>query len=409
MDKIRVMLIFGTRPEAIKMAPVVHELWSRPSKFEVLVVVTGQHREMLSQALDVFGISPSYDLQIMEPGQSLTQITTRILDSLDKVLLKETPDMVLVHGDTTTTFISALCAFYHKILVGHVEAGLRSHEKYQPFPEELNRKLTGILADLHFAPTENARTNLLNEGISNESIIVTGNTVIDAVLAISRGNGEDSAFRFLDGGEFRLDMDEGRILLVEAHRRENWGEPMANICKAILEITGKIKDMVVVFPVHKNPVIRGTVLEYLAGKERIHLIEPPSYDLFISLLKSPMQCLQIPEDFKKKLRHWQSLCWYWDVTETEVVQAQAAQLVGTCRKKIVEGVLQLSIIETYEIMKNALNPYGDEQASMRIADAIEDFSGEKDEALFIILYFPHSKSSFCHIYMFLWFEHLKAR
>lgn len=380
MDKIRVMLIFGTRPEAIKMAPVVHELWSRPSKFEVLVVVTGQHREMLSQALDVFGISPSYDLQIMEPGQSLTQITTRILDSLDKVLLKETPDMVLVHGDTTTTFISALCAFYHKILVGHVEAGLRSHEKYQPFPEELNRKLTGTLADLHFAPTENARTNLLNEGISNESIIVTGNTVIDAVLAISRGNGEDSAFRFLDGGEFRLDMDEGRILLVEAHRRENWGEPMANICKAILEITGKIKDMVVVFPVHKNPVIRGTVLEYLAGKERIHLIEPPSYDLFISLLKKSYAVLTDSGGLQEEAPALaKPVLVLRDVTERpEVVQAQAAQLVGTCRKKIVEGVLQLfNNSETYEIMKNALNPYGDGQASMRIADAIEDFFRRK--------------------------------
>jgi UDP-N-acetylglucosamine 2-epimerase (non-hydrolysing) len=380
MDKIRVMLIFGTRPEAIKMAPVVHELWSRPSKFEVLVVVTGQHREMLSQALDVFGISPSYDLQIMEPGQSLTQITTRILDSLDKVLLKETPDMVLVHGDTTTTFISALCAFYHKILVGHVEAGLRSHEKYQPFPEELNRKLTGTLADLHFAPTENARTNLLNEGISDESIIVTGNTVIDAVLAISRGNGEDSAFRFLDGGEFRLDMDEGRILLVEAHRRENWGEPMANICKAILEITGKIKDMVVVFPVHKNPVIRGTVLEYLAGKERIHLIEPPSYDLFISLLKKSYAVLTDSGGLQEEAPALaKPVLVLRDVTERpEVVQAQAAQLVGTCRKKIVEGVLQLfNNSETYEIMKNALNPYGDGQASMRIADAIEDFFRRK--------------------------------
>lgn len=370
------MPVFGTRPEAIKMAPVIHELLARSWKFEVVVAVTGQHREMLNQALDVFGICPSYDLQIMEPGQSLAQITTRILSGLDTLFGMETPDMVLVHGDTTTTFASALAAFYHKIPVGHVEAGLRSDNKYEPFPEEGNRRLTADLVDLHLAPTERARSNLLAEGVSDKMIVVTGNTVIDAVLDISKRDHDDVAFELLDDGKLQLDGSEGRILLVEAHRRENWGGPMVEICEAILEVVSKVQDMVVVFPVHKNPVVRDTIRQYLLGKERIYLIEPPPYNLFISLLKRTYVVLTDSGGLQEESPALaKPVLVLRDVTERpEVIQSHAGELVGTRKENVAKGILRLfTDSKLYDIMTQAVNPYGDGLASRRIADAIEEF------------------------------------
>jgi UDP-N-acetylglucosamine 2-epimerase (non-hydrolysing) len=376
MKRLRIMPVFGTRPEAIKMAPVIHELWARSSRFEVVVTVTGQHREMLNQALDVFGICPSYDIQIMEPGQSLAQITTRVLSGLDTLFRMETPDMVLVHGDTTTTFASALAAFYHKMPVGHVEAGLRSNNKYEPFPEEGNRRLTADLVDLHLAPTERARSNLLAEGVSDEMIVVTGNTVIDAVLAISKRDHDNVVFELLDYGRLQLDGFEGRILLVEAHRRENWGGPMVQICQAILEAVSKVEDMVVVFPVHRNPVVRDTVRQYLLGKERIYLIEPPPYDLFVSLLKRSYVVLTDSGGLQEESPALaKPVLVLRDVTERpEVIQSHAAELVGTCKESIVQGMLRLfTDSRVYDTMTKAVNPYGDGLASRKIADAIEEF------------------------------------
>lgn len=376
VKRIRIMPIFGTRPEAIKMAPVISELSSRTVRFEVVVTVTGQHREMLDEALDVFDIRPRYDLNVMESGQSLADMTGRILTGLDKVFKKEVPDMVLVHGDTTTALASALAAFYCKIPVGHVEAGLRSFQRYEPFPEEANRRLVGALADLHFAPTEQARNNLLMEGIGDEVIFVTGNTVIDAVLAISERVFDKAVFRLLGGGHVKLDGSFGRILLVEAHRRENWGRPMENICKAVLEVVSNVQDMAVVFPVHKNPVVRDVVGQYLSGKERIYLIEPPPYDLFVFLLKSSYVVLTDSGGLQEEAPALgKPVLVLRNVTERpEVVESGAANLVGTCPKNIVDDVVRLfTDSKAYSGMQKAVNPYGDGYASKRIVDLLDSY------------------------------------
>ena len=277
---IKLAAIFGTRPEVIKMAPVLHELTARRHQVRLLNITTAQHREMLDPLLRLFSIKVHYDLDVMSDKQTLTQINIRVLERLDPILLKEKPDLLLVQGDTTTTFVASLNAFYHHIPVGHIEAGLRTHNKYHPFPEELNRRLTSHLADLHFAPTEGALRNLLNEGIKKGQIFVTGNTVVDALFTISR-TAHPSAGAVWE----KLIPPNSRLLLLTAHRRENHGRPLEQICHAVREIVAKNRDVSVIYPVHLNPRVRVSVERLLSGQERIHLIEPLDYVSFIGLMR----------------------------------------------------------------------------------------------------------------------------
>ena len=277
--KIKVMTVFGTRPEAIKMAPIVLELQKHPDTILPVVAVTAQHREMLDQVLNLFQIKPDHDLNIMAAGQTLFDITTRAMMGLDKVLTEEKPDIVLVHGDTTTTFAGALAAYYHQTAVGHVEAGLRTHNKYSPFPEEMNRRLTGCIADLNFAPTSTSEANLLAENVPPESIFVTGNTVIDALHHTVRDD-----FDFQEEALKDVDFQNKRIILVTTHRRENLGEPMRHVYKALKQLTEEFDDVEVVFPVHKNPKVREVVNEELGGLAKVHLIDPLDYEPFANLM-----------------------------------------------------------------------------------------------------------------------------
>ena len=277
MNKIKVMTVFGTRPEAIKMAPLVHAL-EQNENTESIVCVTAQHREMLDQVLDIFDIKPDYDLNIMQPRQTLATITEKSLHGLDEVLEKAQPDIVLVHGDTSTTFAGALAAFYHKVPVGHVEAGLRTYDKYSPFPEEMNRKLTGQIATLHFAPTPRNRDNLAKEGIT-DGVFVMGNTVVDAIHMTVKPD-----FEFRDEQLKTLDFENNRVVLVTAHRRENYGEPMENICRAIAELSEAYPDVHFVYPVHLSPYVRETAEKFLGGNNRIHLIHPLAVDEMHNLM-----------------------------------------------------------------------------------------------------------------------------
>lgn len=270
---IKVMAVFGTRPEAIKMAPVVLELKKHTDSVQTVVAVTAQHRQMLDQVLHLFCIVPDYDLDIMSRGQTLYDITARAMMGLKAVLEKEKPDLVLVHGDTTTTFAGALAAYYQQIPVGHVEAGLRTGNIYSPFPEEMNRKLTGAVAALHFAPTTTAKENLLREAVKETAVYVTGNTVIDALMKTVRPD-----YRFDDEDLRSIDFAKRRIILLTTHRRENLGEPMRHIYKALRSIVGETEDAEIVFPVHRNPLVRQVVNEELAGADRIHLIEPLDHE-----------------------------------------------------------------------------------------------------------------------------------
>jgi len=278
-NKIKVLSIFGTRPEAIKMAPVVKELEAHPECLESRVVVTAQHREMLDQVLEIFAIRPHYDLGIMRPGQNLFDVTVAALKGLQDVFEKERPDFVLVQGDTTTTFAGALAAFYCKVPVGHVEAGLRTHNKYAPFPEEINRVLTSHLADLHFAPTEKARQYLLQEGIPEDRIFVTGNPVVDALHLILQRDYP------LDPQLERPFRENQRVILVTTHRRENLGEPLRGVYTALRELVHRYPCLGIVFPVHKNPFVRQEVARFLAGLERVYLTEPLEYFLFVEVMK----------------------------------------------------------------------------------------------------------------------------
>ena len=279
IGKIKVMSIFGTRPEAIKMAPVVMELMRHSDEIETKTLVTAQHREMLDQVLHLFHIVPDYDLNIMAAGQTLFDITTRAMMGINEVFQKDRPDLVLVHGDTTTTFAGALASYYSQTAVGHVEAGLRTGDIYSPFPEEMNRKLTGAIASFHFAPTETAKANLLREGVSPEKIYVTGNTVIDALMKTVRPD-----YEFDDEKLRQIDFEQHRVILLTTHRRENLGEPMRHIYKALRSVVQETPDAEIVFPVHRNPLVRQVVNEELAGVDRIHLIEPLDYEPFANLM-----------------------------------------------------------------------------------------------------------------------------
>ena len=364
---INVMSIFGTRPEAIKMAPVILNLQANP-KFNSIVAVTAQHRDMLDQVLHLFDIHPDFDLDIMAPNQSLFDITSKALIGLQDVLNSTKPDIVLVHGDTTTSFAAALAAFYLHIPVAHVEAGLRTFDKYSPFPEEMNRKLTGSIADLHFSPTQNSRNNLIREGVNPENIFVTGNTVIDALHKTVSEN-----FSFDDSPLKDFDFSNKRLLLVTTHRRENLGEPLRHVYKALKALTQAFDDVEVVFPVHKNPKVRQVVNEELGGLEKIHLIDPLDYAPFANLMARSTLILTDSGGLQEEAPALgKPVLVLRDTTERpEALEAGTVKLVGTNSDTIFNTAkLLLSDSNEYLKMAEASNPYGDGHASERIVSTL---------------------------------------
>lgn len=368
MKKIKVMTVFGTRPEAIKMAPVVLELKKYPDLITPIVAVTAQHRDMLDQVLNLFNIKPDYDLNIMAQGQTLFDITTKAMNGLNEVLSKEKPDIVLVHGDTTTTFAGALAAYYHETAVGHVEAGLRTYNKYSPFPEEMNRKLTGAIADLHFAPTDTASGNLKAEGTKEDKIFVTGNTVIDALHKTVTDD-----FKFDDEKLANIDYENKRIILVTTHRRENLGEPMRHVYKALKDIVNEFDDVEIVFPVHKNPKVREVANEELGNIKAVHLIDPLDYEPFANLMHRAFLVLTDSGGIQEEAPSLgKPVLVLRDTTERpEAVKAGTVKLIGTERQKVYEETKYLlTDHDEYQRMANTCNPYGDGKASKRIIEAI---------------------------------------
>lgn len=366
--KIKVMTVFGTRQEAIKMAPIVLELQKHPDTIVPVVAVTAQHREMLDQVLNLFHIKPDHDLNIMAAGQTLFDITTRAMMGLDKVLTEEKPDIVLVHGDTTTTFAGALAAYYHQTAVGHVEAGLRTHNKYSPFPEEMNRRLTGCIADLNFAPTSTSEANLLAENVPPESIFVTGNTVIDALHHTVRDD-----FDFQENSLKDVDFANKRIILVTTHRRENLGEPMRHVYKALKQLTEEFDDVEVVFPVHKNPKVREVVNEELGGLAKVHLIDPLDYEPFANLMHRAYLILTDSGGVQEEAPALgKPVLVLRDTTERpEAVDAGTVKLIGTDRERVYEEAKKLLTDKAeYSRMAESVNPYGDGKAAARIIQAI---------------------------------------
>ena len=365
---LKVMTVFGTRPEAIKMAPIVLELRKYPDQILPVVAVTAQHREMLDQVLRLFRIEPDHDLDIMSAGQTLFDITSRAMMGLDRVLDAEKPDIVLVHGDTTTTFAGALAAYYHQVTVGHVEAGLRTRNKYSPFPEEMNRKLTGAIADLHFAPTTTSEGNLLAEAVPKEHIFVTGNTVIDALRHTVK---ED--FQFSDQLLQGIDFKKKRIVLVTTHRRENLGEPMRHVYKALKQLTEEFDDVEIVFPVHKNPKVREVVDAELGGLSKVHLIDPLDYEPFANLMHRAHLILTDSGGVQEEApAQGKPVLVLRDTTERpEAISAGTVKLIGTNRERVYEEARRLLVDEgEYRRMAEAHNPYGDGHASERIIQAI---------------------------------------
>ncbi|MFA6449072.1 MAG: UDP-N-acetylglucosamine 2-epimerase (non-hydrolyzing) [bacterium] len=365
--KLKICSVFGTRPEAIKMAPVVLEAMKRES-CEHRLIVTGQHRKMLDQMLELFGLKPDYDLNIMLERQTLTQITTRALEGMAEALADAKPDVLLVHGDTTTSFVGALAGYYAQIPVGHVEAGLRTGERYNPYPEEMNRRLTDAIADIYFAPTVSAREQLLRENIEEHRIFVTGNSVIDALLMVTERPEPDGLIPDVP--------KDAPVLLVEAHRRENLGEPMSRICLGLKDLVQKHKKLHIVFPVHLNPAVRDTVFGILDGEPRVHLLPPQDYLPFVMLMKRAKIILTdsggIQEEAPSLKRPVLVLR---TVTERpEAVAAGAAILVGPDRELIVETTSRLLTDEAfYAEATSVSNPYGDGLAARRTVDALSYF------------------------------------
>ena len=368
------MSVFGTRPEAIKMAPLVKELESTP-EIESVVCVTAQHREMLDQVLDIFKIQPDYDLDIMKDKQTLTDITMRALKGLEEVMQEAKPDLVLVHGDTSTTFVGALAAFYQKIQVGHVEAGLRTFDKYQPFPEEMNRKLTGSLADLHFSPTRLAKEHLLAEGISEDIIYITGNTAIDALKITIQ-----EEYTFNEPILNTISFDERRVITMTAHRRENLGEPLENICRSVLRLVEEYEDIEVVYAVHKNPIVQNTAKKYLGNHPRIHLLDPLDMKDMHNLLQRSYLVLSDSGGLQEEVPSMgKPVLVLRNVTERpEGVKAGTLKLLGVEEENIYQGTKELlDNEEKYQDMAQAVNPFGDGEASARIVEAILHAFGVK--------------------------------
>lgn len=378
MGKKKIITIFGTRPEAIKMAPLVKE-FERREEIESKVCVTAQHREMLDQVLELFDITPDFDLNIMKSKQTLTGITNRVLEGLEEVFDIEKPDMILVHGDTTTTFAGALAAFYKQIKVGHVEAGLRTFNKYFPFPEEMNRKLTGSLADLHFAPTKGSKNNLLREGVNENDIYITGNTVIDAMQ-----HTVDEDYIFENDELNKIDFENKKIIMITAHRRENWGEGIENICEALNRIVEENKDVELVYLVHLNPVVKDVVFEKLGNKERVHLLSPLDTKETHNLMNRSFMVMTDSGGLQEEAPHLgKPVLVLRDVTERpEAVEAGTVKLVGTDVAKIVEEANELiNNIDAYNKMSKSINPYGDGLASKRIVNAILKYYGLSDNEI----------------------------
>ena len=360
----KIMLVFGTRPEAIKMAPLVKELNKRKN-IETLVCVTAQHREMLDQVLDIFDIVPDYDLDIMKKSQTLSYITSSILNKIDSVMKKEKPDVVVVHGDTTTTYATALAAFYNKIKIAHVEAGLRTYNKYSPYPEEINRQMVGLISDYNFSPTKMTADNLLREGKDEKSIYITGNTAIDTLRYTVDEDYSDENTDWAEGS---------RLILLTAHRRENIGESMENIFSAVREIVDKYEDVKVIYPIHKNPVVREYAEKYFSGVERVKLIEPLDVVRFHNLINKSFLVMTDSGGIQEEapaldipvmvLRN--------ETERKEGIEAGTLKLLGTDRDRIIEGVSALlDDGEEYRKMAESVNPYGDGSASVKIADILE--------------------------------------
>ena len=369
MKKIKVMSIFGTRPEAIKMAPLVKELESR-NEIESIVCVTAQHREMLDQVLDTFKIKPDYDLNIMKQGQTLGDITTRALTGLEEVIKESTPDIVLVHGDTTTTFVGALAAFYNQVAIGHVEAGLRTNDKYSPFPEEMNRQMVDCMTDMYFAPTELSKANLLKENITEDKIYVTGNTAIDAMATTVNENYTNPELNWIKPNE--------RMILLTAHRRENLGEPMRHIFKAIKRIVEEFNDVKVIYPIHMNPKVREVANEVFQGLDRVKLIEPLEVFDFHNFQNKSYLILTDSGGVQEEAPSLgKPVLVLRDTTERpEGITAGTLKLIGTDEETIYNETKKLlTNKDEYSKMAHASNPYGDGNASKRIVDAIiERFS-----------------------------------
>ncbi|MFD3158257.1 non-hydrolyzing UDP-N-acetylglucosamine 2-epimerase [Haloimpatiens sp. FM7330] len=367
MEKIKIISIFGTRPEAIKMAPLVKKLQENEN-IQSIVCVTAQHREMLDQVLKLFNITPKYDLNIMKTKQSLTGITTRVLEGLEEVFQKEKPDMILVHGDTTTTFAGALGAFYQKIKIGHVEAGLRTFDKYFPYPEEMNRKLTGTMTDLHFAPTKGSKKNLLNEGINENDIFVTGNTVIDAMKYTVKDK-----YIFQNEELNNIDYKNKKVIMVTAHRRENWGQGIENICKALKNIVEQNKDVELVYLVHLNPIVKDVVKKNLGNVERVHLLPPLDTEQTHNLMNKSFMVMTDSGGLQEEAPHLgKPVLVLRNVTERpEAIEAGTVKLVGTDIDNIVDNANNiLNDCEIYNKVSKAINPYGDGNACERIVNAI---------------------------------------
>jgi UDP-N-acetylglucosamine 2-epimerase (non-hydrolysing) len=359
----RVAVVFGTRPEAIKLAPVIHEL-RRHSDLETRVIVTAQHREMLDQANRVFGVVPDVDLDVMVPNQTLAGLTARLITALDEALEREQPDMVLVQGDTTTVFVGSLAAFYRRIPVGHVEAGLRSGDLYDPFPEEVNRQLAGVMSTLHFAPTERARRNLLAAGVPDERIHVTGNTAIDALQHIVR----------------RLpplvERADRRMLLITAHRRENWGARMESLCHGVLDVLEARPDVHVVLPMHRNPAVRATIQAVLGGHERVTLTEPADYPDLVDLQRSSYLILTDSGGIQEEAPTFgKPMLVLRETTERpEGVEAGCSRLIGTARDRVAAETLHLlDDPAAYQAMAQVANPFGDGHAAQRIVTIVRKY------------------------------------
>ena len=364
MKKIKLMTVFGTRPEAIKMCPLVLEMQKYPDFIEPIVAVTAQHREMLDQVLQLFAIKPDYDLNIMTAGQTLYDVTGRALAGLKDVLAEAQPDMVLVHGDTTTTFVGALASFYAQIPVGHVEAGLRTGNKFSPYPEEMNRKLTGAIADIHFAPTSTSKNNLLKENIDPAAIVVTGNTVIDALQTTVKAD-----YRFTDSGLQKALAGGKRLILVTTHRRENLGEPMRHVYQALRKVLENHPDVEAIFPVHKNPKVREIVDEELGKLAQVHLIEPLDYEPFANLMAKVDIVLTDSGGIQEEAPALgKPVLVLRDTTERpEAVDAGTVKLVGTAYDDVLrETSLLLDDSKYYQSMAEAANPYGDGRDCERI-------------------------------------------
>lgn len=371
---MKVMSVFGTRPEAIKMCPLVKELGKR-EEIESIVCLTGQHREMLQQVIDIFGIDVKYNLDIMQPKQTLTTITTSVLEKIETVLKEEKPDIVLVHGDTTTSFVAALAAFYQQIPVGHVEAGLRTYDKYSPFPEEMNRSLTGRIATLHFSPTENNRKNLAKENVMDH-VYVTGNTVIDAFQTTVK-----DGYVYKDEDLKKIHFSGKRCILMTAHRRENLGEPLENICHAVKRLVEEYQDIEVVYPVHMNPAVRDTAMAILGELDRVHLIHPLDVEDMHNLMSKSYLVMTDSGGLQEEAPACgvPVLVLRTETERPEAVEAGTVKVVGVNEDEIYRSaVTLLTDQKAYQEMARAVNPYGDGHASERIVKALIEWMAGKE-------------------------------